>query len=259
MHAMTRIRRSIILLLPAAQTALLALALHFESWFGWLLLAAFVLTDACLTLMTPKGTGRAQIFFVSLPPVGLIAGSFGMLFIVENALLKNTVIGFNAILQMIYLLNMYYHFYRSHYYQERSLLHINGVFQTVVFFYLAGILFGLHYFLDIPLWYLLPPFLAASLIFFAQYALLHAMGKRQLFLLLTAWALILVESVFVLQYLPTIYYVNAFVLTAAYYAFSNLSISAVVNEISRRQIVTYMVLCGGMGGVALCTALWNSL
>lgn len=254
---MKTLRKICIGALPIMQSLALLFALEHEGYFFHLLIAVVLLTDFCLTLFIPRTIPKRQLFLTSLPALALPLFSFGILFLLEYDILRNAVLILNVILGPIYLLNLYYNFYRPEKYQERSLFNINGTIQTLVFFYAAALYFGFIFYLDIQSWYLIIPFLLIVVTLFLQNLFVHKIQVRPNILFIIALVIIILELIFALSWLPTLYYINACVLTVFFYALSNLGIASMNREISRSQISTYFVLCGGMLLLVLSTAFWR--
>ncbi|MBI4239639.1 hypothetical protein HY620_01470 [Candidatus Uhrbacteria bacterium] len=254
---MISIQKTNVVLLPLTHVALMILALAFPQFFFWFLGAAAVFTDILVGMMLPKNHSRSALFVAAWPPFILILSTFGLLFIVEYDFLKHAILGLNALMQFLYALNLYYFYYRSQDYQRRSFLHMNSLMQTLSFFSVSSVAFGLHYYAVAHPFFIFAPYISAICIFVLHSFLLHEQPIKAQRLVIASMCLLLVESSFALHLLPSMYYMNAYIITLVYVIILQLLMSSLRNELTRSQITTSVLLALGMLLLLVIVQFWK--
>jgi hypothetical protein len=253
---MTLFQRCILGILPISQALFMAAALRWENLFWVCALGAFFVADiGVFFLLGDRIKDRKTVFLYSFPFLTLSVFSFGILLILESTLLKIGVIGVETIIGFVYLLNVASALFRPEKYEERSFANISATIHSIVMLYSSVLFFGLQYYIDFPIWYLIIPFLAVSAVIFMHmlwtHGIQHVLQHR---LLIICFLLLVLELIFSIQWLPVHYTVNAFIVTVFFYIFSNLIISSLRNEVTRSQVITYFII----GAIVIVCSLGTS-
>lgn len=159
----------------------------------------------------------------------------------------------------LYLLFRQYYFYFNYpfKYQPYSLESLSLYMCLVTGFFLFSGCFGGLILIQLNIFLLAAILAVITGLITYQFFWIHKfeLGKSRLFI--GCIALILVELFVVVGYLPTGYYVNSFILTAAYYLMLGFSKHFLTNTLTTRRVATYVIIAIVSVVVVLLTAQWS--
>jgi len=198
----------------------------------------------------------AEFFLIVTTPVFLAIGTFLFLLFLESWWLPQIIALFTSIMIGIYLENIYLRRYNPEKYQEYSLANISSFMNLFLFYEISAALFGFIVFLRFEVW-------AASLIiiaiaFFITHQNLWIVSpdftKNWLYIIIVPF--VAGELFWVMNFLPSSIYVNAFILAVMYYIVMGLAKNQVLRIINRRIFFRYAYIGGISLVVVLATAKW---
>ncbi|MBI2483641.1 hypothetical protein HYV71_00450 [Candidatus Uhrbacteria bacterium] len=223
---MKQARSLIVIGIPLIQTLLLSIGVIFESYYILCAIAAFVVSDVLLYFLFPSSIARMTGAALSAPPILLFISTAGSLMFVDNGFAIVSVIAGNAIFVGTYL----------HALPSRlaglskdatttSPIFIGafGMLLIALVFMLSLLLFALLYFLDIPIWMTMIPYIAISLSVVSIYFHERGLQWSTILILISVAAVCLIEIIYSLTWLPLSYLpMTAFVAIASIVLFDAL-------------------------------------
>ena len=253
------LRPLLIALLPLIHIAVFLTLGLTEHYILWVLPVVFLITDLLLLPLTPPRASWSVRLSTTLPSILLILSSLGLyLFLEDTALFARVaVIVANALLQGIYLFNLYSYSYRSEHYQERSLSHVSSYMNMLIVFYSSCLLFASIFFIDIPIWYLIAPFVVIIMGVTTQSLWIDGIKIRAQGYLWIAMPIIMVELLYVLLWLPSFYYVNGLVIAIWYTCLMHVGISSARKELEKREIAITTIIAIFVIVLLMLTARWR--
>ncbi len=256
---MNLLRPLLILLIPLVHGIILWQLFLMPASVVYLILTLFILTDVMLFSFTPRDMVPTWRFGITWPPLALvvfIAGTF--LFLDTSFLLtREIVIGVNALVQGIFLLHLYYYYYRPDRYQERSLQRVTESMNTLIVFCASAVLFALVFFLDVPIWYMVIPYVWVIGCCSLQTVWIHGLSAKAHYPIVIAPAILMLELVYALLWLPSIYFVNACIIAIFYSGVMSLSIASIKKELKRRDVVVTGLISLLMLVLVVVTTKWR--
>ncbi|MBI2644743.1 hypothetical protein HYW94_01015 [Candidatus Uhrbacteria bacterium] len=253
---MKKILNILIILIPIAQAALLKSALFFDGYFFYFIVGTFFLTDILLYLFIPKKTDGKKVFIISFPPLALLLAASAMLFFLEGERAQWLVIGIHTALQLLYGMRMYRFMFQEGY-PEIFFTQTVSLVLLVSYFFFSFSFYALIYFLEIPIWYLIVPFLFLTFLFFLIHAWMHDARAREYGKELVACIILIAEALLVIRWLPSLYHVNAFLITVLYFAVVSFGCGSLKKDISRAQKILTVILSVIVVVLVGITAQWR--
>ncbi|MEK7648875.1 MAG: hypothetical protein AAB400_03075 [Patescibacteria group bacterium] len=254
---MKTVRILLLLFLPVLQTLVLKIGLAFPSHYLAIAFGGVILLDALLTLFFKKNIQRMKIVWYALPALLLYCSAASSLFIVEESYLRNTIIASNALFQWLYLINLYFLLYKQEQYQVRSYWHITMVLHVISFLNLSILLFGLIYYVEYKLSFLIIPFAIVTALFFVQQLVIHECDIRQFWRFTAVQTLIIVESAFAIHWFPTHFIPKAFFLTIPFFLINQIGYSTLKREQTVRSVLSSVAITLAMLLLVLLTSRWR--
>lgn len=199
---------------------------------------------------------EARWFYLLTPISFLVSGIIFILFL-EQAWVKHTLALALSFFLGVFLENIFSYIYRHEKYQANSLENISNYLNLTSVFFLNASLFGFALFLSLPLWELSLISLVISFILTFQTIWINKIRPAAAWLHIIVICLILFEVFWTLSFLPTAFYVNGLVMTAAFYFTNNLTRLNLTGRLSKTLLVRYCVLCAIILLVVLLTAKWS--
>lgn len=239
------------------QTGVFRFLFLYEDYYLYGGIALIVLSDIGLFALLPKRQTKSLIITLTASSVLLTASSLAMGVFLESILLKNILVGSHAFLQSMYLLNMYYYFYRRESYQERSLWHTTSTMNTVTFFFVSSTVFALAYFLGVPVLYSLVPYFFFVFGLSVQMMYIHELSFKEYIRFPVTISATVCSVILSLAWLPSTYYINAVLATVYFYSVSNIGISALRKELTTRDIRNYFIVSLIVVVLVIGTAQWR--
>ena len=241
---------------PFLQAGLFFAALFFEMYFFYFIAAAFLFTDIVLYLFIPKQSEKKKLFIVSFPPLALLLTTSAMLFFLEGDSLRLLGIGIHTTLQLLYGVRMY-RFLTKEGYPELFFTETISVMLLVSYFFLSFSFYSLIYFLEIPIWYVITPFLFFTFLFFLTHLWMRAFTLREHALAVGAWIVLIMEALLVIRWLPSVYHINAFFITVLYFIIITVGYGSLEKEVPRAQKIFTVILSVCMVLLLIVTAQWR--
>lgn len=214
------------------------------------------MTDVMLYLFIPPRTDPKRAFIASFPPLALFLGASAALFFLDRQSLQWTVVGVHAALQMLYGIRMR-RFMTREGYPDIFFYETVSVVLLVSYFFFSFSFYALVYFLGIPIWYGMVPFMALTFLFFLTHLWMRGAFLRDHGILLGAYVALIAEAILVIRWLPSLYHVNAFFITVLYFISVSLGIDSLRREIHRGRKLFTIILSSVMVLLLMLTAQWR--
>ncbi len=253
---MKKILNIFVFLVPILQVVLFQCALFFSAYFVYFIVGAFFMTDIFLYLLIPKKTEKRKIFIISFPPLALLLATSAMLFFLEGHQAQLLVVALHAILQILYAIRMHRFLFKEGY-PEIFFNETVSVVLLVSYFFFSFSFYALVYFLEIPIWYIIAPFLLLTFLFFMVHLWIRGHTIRKHVLVLIVFTVLIMEAMLVIRWLPSLYHVNAFFITVLYFVIISVGCESLQKEISLAQKILTVILSLGMVVLLMTTAQWR--
>lgn len=245
-----------VFLIPLAQATLLQCALFFDMYFFYFVGAALFLTDILLYLFIPKKTEKSRVFVLSFPPLALLLATSVLLFFLEGDSIKLLAIGIHTALQLLYGARMYRFIFKEGY-PEIFLTETISLVLLVSYFFFSYSFYTLIYFLEIPIWYIIIPFLLLTFLFFLAHLWILRLTLKDHILVLVAFITLIMEAILIIRWLPSAYHIHAFFITTLYFIIISIGYGSLQKEISRAQKIFTVILSAAMVLLLIVTAQWR--
>lgn len=254
---MKALRFLTIIFLPIAQTAILMVGLAFPPFYFYCVLGGFVVTDALLALFFKKHISRSLIVWLATPIILLFGASAAALIVVEEPYIIKSILAAQCIFQFLYLLNLYYYLYRSDKYQEHSFWQITAAVHVLSFFNGVLALYGLIYYVDYSIVYLIIPFGLITAIAYAQQLVIHQLSPRQYWRFWGIQTLLVLEFALIIHLLPSSYITKAFFLTIPFFLTSQFGYTSLKKELNVKSLISTVLLSLVVLLLVLVTTRWR--
>lgn len=201
-------RNLLIILIPIAQTILLSCGVVFENAYLYFAITAFIVSDVFLYFLFPSSISRIAAAMLSAPPILLFISTAAALIFVDNLFATVAVIVSNAIVSGIYLYALPSRLAVAHDDDKSPIPLFIGAFGILIVtlaFMLTLLLFASLYFLDIPLWSSIIPYLVILLSVVSIYLRERAISNVTIIMLVAVTAICLAELIYSLTWLPLSY------------------------------------------------------
>lgn len=199
-----------------------------------------------------------EYLLIVLVPFFLVLGQFlFIVFLNTSAYTKHIAIAISQVFLWIFLENIYLKFHHKEKYHEYDMGNIMSFLHIFVIYLMSSSLFGFIIFLGIPVW--LGSFLMMIIGFFLTLQVIIIQGipleKAWIFIIMITF--LLFEIFWVINFLPSSYYVNAFIFTVMYYIMTGISRNYLLGILQKGVAARYL----GIGIVSLfiilLTAKWG--
>lgn len=212
-------RSFIVFFIPIIQTLLLSIGIYFEYFYLYLAITAFIITDVLLYFLLPTSISRLSAAALSAPPIVLFLSTAGALVFVDNMFAIIAVIMTNALVTGTYLyaLPSRLTMLRNETVQPPAIfIGAFGMLIVALAFQLTLILFAFLYFLDIPFWVSILPYLGALLSIVFVYFHERGIQRIHVVMLISIAAVCLAEIIYSLTWLPLAYLPSTALVTIAW-------------------------------------------
>ncbi len=229
--------------LPLTQALFLLLAIRFDVYFFHFTILSFLISDVMLYLFFPTHTTTRDRIQYSFQWLLSFLATVGALFFSDTVILSLSIIACVTAIQIMYfrivLLTL-------HSLEERNAVY-SGIFYfllVVFFFTLSIIVYSSAYFLDMPFWYSIVPFLLLFLPM--QYAFLssYTIDQYTKILITAGTAIGATELLYSISWLPLTYLSSAAITSILYACFLDVLSSSFGQTISRRRLYASIIVAG---------------
>ncbi len=231
----TRLQTAMAIIIPLINVVFLGAAIIFDAYFFHFTILAFIIADVLLYLYLPHGIQMKVIMRIAgLPSIYYLATAAALFFS-------------NSFVLSIFLLLALFWLQMSYFFIQKGVDTIqtkNPVFSQISlliclgsFFSLSILFFSLIYFLDVPFWYLIIPFLILVLI--VQELVFSPLNTdryiRALIALISAVGL--TELLYAISWLPLEYLSLAGVASLLYALYMDIVLCTLGGEYSKKRIL----------------------
>jgi hypothetical protein len=253
---MKKILNIFIFLIPLLQAALLWFGIFFDMYFFYFIVGAFLMSDVLLYLFIPKKMEKIKVFVISFPPLALLLAVGATLFFLEGNTSRLSVIVIHTVLQLLYGARMVRYIYKEGY-PEVFFTETVSTILLASYFFFSFSFYAIIYFLEIPIWYLLGPFLLLTFLFFVLHIWMRGYAIRDHILALAAYSVLIMEALLVIRWLPSFYHVNAMLITALYFTIVSIGCGSLKKEVSRVQKILTVILVSVVVVLVMVTTQWR--
>ncbi len=250
------VRRLLTYLNPLVFWGGVELLRFYPRWWWAVLLFGVLLLLVTIWDFSKREWNKRLLFFL-LSPFILFISSFVFVLFAENILLIRLVCAITAILLFLTIDQTLNYFYFSTKYQPYTLENLALFNNIISFFYFSSAIFSALIFLRIML------LLAVGLIYLVGFLLVFQIfwaskiewSKSKIFCFIVP--LMLTEIFIALTYLPLSFYVNALLLSTAFYFFVGLSRLFAQGNLNKRSVIIYSTIATISNILILITAQWS--
>jgi hypothetical protein len=242
-------------IIPVCYLALAKAIFYFADWWQILLLVGLLLIVFNFILLKIKNRQKSIAGLMIFAIIFYLAG-MAYLLVLENPLIINIFILVWSAVLWFYLEAVFHDFYETSRTHIMNLQNISLYGNILIIFFLTASLISFNIFLN---WPKLSILLILGLVYLA---IIHFTFTKQKINRDDAWlyaaiiALVLVEFLVVLLFLPASFYVVAIVLSLAYYFLSSIAILSLKKQLTNKVFWYYLVVCSVFGLAVLLTATW---
>ncbi|MDP2656371.1 MAG: hypothetical protein Q8P11_02300 [bacterium] len=254
---MKYLRILLIFLVPALITVAMLLTLGRPEMYFYALGGSIVAEGILLFFLFPRQERTFDVINIAFPVVVQMILAWIVLFFVEDPYSRYAIVLAHVCLQYIFLINVYYFLYKFERYQKRALPHITSYMGIINVFYSATIVYALGFYLEYPIWYTVWPLLLLILLILIQNLWIHDISIKQRWYYVAVIMLVLTQLIFVIQILPTVYFVNAFMVVVYYYLAVHLGLAVLQKEMTRRELIRNGVIVVVVILLVLLTTRWR--
>ncbi|MBI4272235.1 hypothetical protein HY621_00065 [Candidatus Uhrbacteria bacterium] len=251
-----RLQTAIAIFIPCSNVGFLSAALVYDAYFFHFTILAFIIADVLLYLYLPQGMQMKLVFRIAGLPFLYYLTTAAALFFSNNMFLSLFLLG-----SLFFLQICYFFIQRG----KDTLEKTNSLFSQMslyicygIFFSLSIFFFSLIYFLDVPFWHLVLPFLLIILV--AGDAIFFRLGIDQytrVLISLTS-AVSITELLYAISWLPLDYLGMTGVASLLYAVYMDILYSSLREEDQLKKKILFsgvLVLC--MLFLILALARWR--
>lgn len=194
--------------------------------------------------------------FVILPLSFALAAFLLMLFVIDPMVFHVLAVGEGLILYVLFR-QYYVYFHFPNRYQPYSLESLTLYITIAAMFLFFGAGFAAATLLQIKIYWLLLSFAPFLFLLFYQFFWMHKIDWKQNWIMVLVSDFILLELALAAIYLPTGYYVNAFILTVCAYLLLDIGKLSMREALTRRALASHISVAAALLLIVLFTAKWS--
>lgn len=257
---MAKIRHFFVWFLPLIVFAMLEYLFFFYSQkptviFWFIILSAIIVSFGVMVII---GERNFRSFFLFLTtPLFLVLGQFIFVLFLEGKLLRHIIAIIPTMILGIFLENTYVHFQKKEKYEQYSMGNILSFLSLIILYLFAASLFGFIVYLNVSLWIATFIIMFVAFIVTEQVMYFHEVSFQKSWPYLVIISLVVGEFFWVINFLPSSLYVNAFILTVLYYLMIGVSRNHLLGILNRSVFFRYFFISIFSLLVVLITAKWS--
>jgi len=228
---------------------------YYSSW--WIVgICFFVLLLAVNFFICKKKLNKNFLHFLILPFCFSVSGFLFLIFLV-NLTLYHVLVVLIALILYFLVKQYYLYFYFPLKYQPYSLESLSVYIIMAAIFFLFSSLFAARILLrfDLILLLLIMVVMLSLIVYYFYWINKISFNRSKIFIIITA--LIAAELFVAISYLPTSYYVNAFMITISLYLVLNLGKLFLLDLLNKRRIINHIVVATIALLAVILTARWD--
>lgn len=241
-------------LLPLGQLIILSALFYLVDYWRWLLLALLMINSFYFLLLYIK-LRKNNIFIIWLHSLVLILVGFVSVLLVDSRLLAIFLSIFCSLVYFFYLEAVFHYFYQTSKSTLLSLENIINYANLLAVFLSIAALIDFYIFINFYwLWLLVIAFVLFLVLFYSRFLFIKTDFKHHLVLSLVC-ALLLLEILAGIIFLPTSLYSLAAVVAVFYYFISLVLLAQSNGQLTKRSLIRYIVFTLSVLSVISFTAL----
>ena len=199
---------------------------------------------------------KAFWHFLILPIVFSLASIASLLFITDQWAFR--LIALISALILYFLVRQYYLYFNFPFkYQPYSLESLTFYSSLLALYFIFSSGFASVILLNLSAWLIMLVIWPIIGLTVFQFFWIHKINIHKSWLLLSVVLLIVAELFLAVTYLPTNYYVNAFILTASMYVMLGLGRLMSQGRLKKKKILSYIIVAASLALIVLATAKWS--
>ncbi len=260
MRNMAKISHFFVWFLPFMVFAMLEYLFFFYSQnpaiiFWFIIFSAIIVSFGIMVII---GERNPRSFFLFLAtPLFLVLGQFIFVLFLEGKLLRHIIAIIPTMILGIFLENTYVHFQKKEKYEQHSMGNILSFLSLIILYLFAASLFGFIVYLNVSLWIATFIIMFVAFIVTEQVMYFHEVSFQKSWPYLVITSLVAGEFFWVINFLPSSLYVNAFILTVLYYLMIGVSRNHLLGILNRSVFLRYFFISIFSLLVVLITAKWS--
>lgn len=242
-------------LFPICYLALAKSVFYFSDWWRLILFSGAVLLSLYFLLLKLKNRQK-QVGGLLIFSLILYLSGISYLLILENVWIVNSFLILWSGLFWFYLEAVFHDFYDTKQKHIMNLQNISLYGNILIIFFLTASFSSFNLFLN---W----PKLAILLVLGLAYlSIIHFSFSRQGIASYESWlysaiiALVLLELLVALMYLPASFYVISVILSIIYYFFSSIAVLSLKKLLTAKAFWSYLTVCIVLGLIVILTGSW---
>lgn len=232
------------------------LFLSLYNYWIFIIPVSLILIILELWLVTTERFFSKEFWMYIITPFFFMLAIFGMISLLESSVIQQALILGGALLYWLYLGNVAIYHFDFQNYHTSAIENVSSYMNLISLFCLTIVAYAAEALLNTSL-----AIMGVMMIFFVVLILLqsiwaaHIDSQKRLLYVLTM-AIIMIESFWVVAYLPSNFYLQGFLLTVTYYGVWGLLKSNLLGIFSKRLLIRYLGLCGLAVIAVIITAQW---
>ena len=257
---MARIRHFFVWLLPLMVFSMLEYLYFFYAQrpvvvFWFIIFSAIILSFGVMIIIGDKNSRNFFLFLAT--PLFLVLGQFIFVLFLEGKLLRHIIAIVPTMILGVFLENTYVHFQKKEKYEQHSMGNILSFLSLIILYLFAASFFGFIVYLNVSLWIATFIIMFVAFIITEQVMYFHELSFQKSWPYLVIISLVVGEFFWVINFLPSSLYVNAFILTVLYYSMIGVSRNHLLGILSRSVFLRYFFISIISLLVVLITAKWS--
>jgi len=242
-------------LTPLSLLIIFEILIYKEKWL-WII-SPIVVVLVILTLWSfNRRKINIEFFSFLISPFIYVTSCIAFVLFVEENLFYHAFAVAASIFLFIYLGRILdYKFYPKRY-QPYSLENFSWYLNLIISFVFFSFIYALIIFIKVKMIYLVVPVLAVSMLLAYQLFWVNKIKFRESNVFVFTIAVVLVELFSAIYYLPTSFFINALILTVAFYLMTGLSRYFLLGNLNRKKIINFIIVSAVCLVAILATAQW---
>jgi hypothetical protein len=225
-------------------------------WWWLFCIGLFVMLAIAIVIVNKYKINKNFFHFLILPIVFCFTSFFFLTFLV-NVYIYNAVSVLCAVI-LYFLLRQYYtYFYFTHRYQPYSLESLSTYISMISSFFLFSGLYSSFILLKFGITSMVLVLVIVEAVLIYYYFWINKIDLKKSGIFILVIVAILAELFVAVSYLPTSYYVNAFILSIALTLMLVLSRNFFVASLTKKKIISHLAVSSIILLIVLLTAKWS--
>lgn len=254
---MTKKQHMVVWLVPGMLFTLLEALFFFSKEFPrmYFLFLFFSLSLSLFGTRVIVGRVSRDFFLYSIVPLFFTLSIFLFALFLEGKYTPHLMLIILLLLGVFYE-NLYLRFHERERYQEYTMGNILSFLSVLIVYLFSAAMFGYGVYIDFPIWISQSFIMGLSFLLTYQVLEHHSVPLQKSWTYLIALTLSLGEFFWIINFLPSSIYVNAYILTVLHYVLLGVARNHLLGILNRSVVLRYMSIALASLAIVFGTAKW---